>query len=301
MLNQLRTLIVIAALTAAHAAHAERVVAIAPLSTLGAEDTSPGTRKLTGEIEAAVAALPATKVVRAAQVADAIKKAKKPQLRACEGDAGCLAELATLVGAQIVISGEVGGLGESKVVYLAATENGKELRSTTLAVGGSGGGPTGSAGGLGGGPSGATMRLLDPDGYRGTLRFAIDVTGATVYVNGTKVGPSATGEITLPVGAQAIRVTHPEYHDFVRFIDVEFDKTTDVAVDMQQYPISRRDLLGKPINRDKIELIEPPLWRRWYVVGPAAVGLAIVTAVVVGYAVHNFPDGDCRKVGGGSC
>ena len=44
-------------------------------------------------------------------------------------------ELASLVGAQIVISGEVGGLGESRVVYLAATANGKELRSTTLAVG----------------------------------------------------------------------------------------------------------------------------------------------------------------------
>jgi len=307
LLNQmlkLKSLIAIAALTAAHTAHADRVVAIAPLSTLGAEDTSPGTRKLTGEIEAAVTALPATKIVRAAQVSEAIKKAKKPQLRACEGDAGCLAELAALVGAQIVISGEVGGLGESKVVYLAATENGKELRSTTLAVGGPGGGSTagaGSTGGPSGGPSGAMMRLLDPDGYRGTLRFAIDVTGATVYVNGTKVAPSATGEIALPVGAQAIRVTHPEYHDFVRFIDVEFGKTTDVAVDMQHYPIARSDLLGKPINRDKIVLIEPPLWRRWYVVGPAAVGLAIVTAVIVSYAVHDFPDGECRKVGGGSC
>jgi hypothetical protein len=284
----------LAVLAMAGAARADRIVAVAPLSTLGAEDTSPGTRKLTSEIEAALAALPATKVIRATQVADAIKKAKKPQLRACEADPACLGELATLVGAQIVISGEVGGLGESKVVYLAATENGKELRSTTLAVGG----PTGAAGG---GPSGAAIRLLDPDSYRGTLRFAIDVTGATIYVNGTKLAPSATGEVVLPVGAQAIRVTHPEYHDFVRFIDVEFDKTTSVAVDMQQYPITRKDLAGKPINRDKIVLIEPPLWRRWYVVGPAAVGLAIVTAVIVSYAAHNFPDGDCRMVGGSRC
>ncbi|TMQ08485.1 MAG: hypothetical protein E6J91_33160, partial [Deltaproteobacteria bacterium] len=55
----------------ATAAHAERVVAIAPLSTLGAEDTSAGTRKLTGEIETAVAALPDTRVIRAQQVSDA--------------------------------------------------------------------------------------------------------------------------------------------------------------------------------------------------------------------------------------
>jgi PEGA domain len=272
-------------------AYAERVIAIAPLSTLGAEDTSTGTRTLTAQIEAAVAALPGTTVVRAAQVGDAIKKAKKPQLRACEGDAACLAELGTLVGAQIVIAGEVGGLGESKVVYLAASEHGKELRSTTLSVGAHGDS----------GATGAVVRLLDPDSYRGALRLAIDVSGATIYVNGTKVVPSARGELALPVGAQAVRVTHPEYHDFVRFIDVEYGKTTDVAVGLQQYPITQRDLQGKPINRDKIEYIDPPRWRRWYVVGPAAVGLAIVSAVVVSYAVHNFPGGPCRNVGGKDC
>lgn len=293
----LKTVAILVLATAAGTAHAERVVAIAPLSTLGAEDTSADTRKLTEQIEAAVAGLPATKVVRAAQVAEAIKKARKPQLRACEGDAGCLAELSNLVGAQIVISGEVGGLGESKVVYLAATENGKELRSTTLAIGGA----HDDGGGQGGGPVGAAVRLLDPDSYRGTLRFAIDVTGATVYVNGSKALPSPNGELALPVGAQAIRVTHPEYHDFVRFIDVEYGKTTDVAVGMQQYPIIQHDLQGKPISRDKIEVIEPPLWRRWYVVGPAAVGLAIVTGIVVAYAVHDFPDGNCRKIGGERC
>jgi hypothetical protein len=279
--------------TSITAAHAERVVAIAPLSTLGAEDTSAGTRKLTGEIEAAVAALPGTRVVRAQQVSDAVRRAKKPQLRACEGDAACLAELAGLVGAQIVISGEVGGLGESRVVYLAATENGKELRSTTLAVGG--------AHDDGGGASGAAVRLLDPDSYRGTLRFAIDVTGATVYVNGSKVQLSPGRELALPVGTHAVRVTHPEYHDFVRFIDAEFGKTTDVAVDLQQYPILRHDVLGKPVNRDRIEYIDPPVWRRWYVVGPAAVGLAILTGVVVSHAAHNFPAGDCHKLGGGGC
>jgi hypothetical protein len=287
--------VAIGALTAAGTAHADRLVAVAPLSTLGAEDTSADTKKLTEQIEAAVAALPATKVVRAAQVAEAIKKARKPQLRACEGDAGCLSAVASLVGAQIVISGEVGGLGESKVVYLAATENGKELRSTTLAVGGA----HDAGGGQGGGPVGAVVRLLDPDGYRGTLRLAIDVTGATIYANGSKVQPSPRGEIVLPVGTHAIRVTHPEYHDFVRFIDVEYGKTTDIAVGMQQYPIIEHDVQGKPISRDKFEVIEPPLWRRWYVVGPAAVGLAIVTGIVVAYAVHDFPGDTCRKIGSG--
>lgn len=284
--------LILAVLVIPALAHADRVVAIAPLSTMGAEDTSAGTRNLTAQIEAAVAALPGTKVVRAQQVAEAIKKAKKPQLRACEGEAACLAELSALVGASIVISGEVGGLGESKVVYLAASEHGAELRSTTLAIG---------AKDDGGGPSGAVVRLLAPEGYRGTLRFAIDVTGASVFVNGSKVALSPRGEVVLPVGAQAVRVTHPEYHDFVRFIDVPYGKTVDVAVGMQQYPITRQDLAGKPINRDKTQYIDPPVWRRWYVVGPAAVGLTVLTAVIVAYASHNFPGGDCRTVDGKDC
>jgi hypothetical protein len=281
-----------ALLLAGAPAYADRTVAIAPLSTLGAEDTSASVKQLTTQIEAAVASLAGTKLVPAAQVADAIKRAKRPQLKACEGEAACLAELGRLVGAQIVIAGEVGGLGEAKVVYLGATDVGssRELRSTTLAVGG-------AAGQDEGGPQGAVVRLLEPERYRGTVRFAVDVTGATVYVNGARVALSPKGELPLPVGTQAVRVTHPEYHDFVRFIDVTYGKTADVAVTLQQYPIVRRDLQGKPINRDQVVHVDPPWWRRWYVVGPAAVGLAILTGVIVSALVYEPYGAPCVKVG----
>ena len=276
-------------------AHAERTIAVAPLSTLGTEDTSSGTRQITASIEVALRALAGTKVVTSAQVADAIKRAKKPQLRTCEGDPACLAEIGRLVNASIVISGEVGGLAESRVVYLGAIDvaTRKELRSTTLAVG--------LKHDQAGGPSGAIVRLLDPDRYRGTLHFAIDVTRATVYINGTRVTLNAKAEVALPVGTHAVRVTHPAYRDFVRFVEVPYARTTDVAVGMQQFPILQRDVLGKPRNSDTIEYIEPPLWRRWYVAGPAAVGIAIVTGIVVGLLVHDLPSEPCRKVGGEPC
>jgi hypothetical protein len=250
-------------------------------------------KTLTTQIEAAVASLAGTKVVPAARVSEAIRRAKRPQLKACEGEAACLAELGKLVGAQIVIAGEVGGLADAKVVYLGATDVGaaKELRSTTLAVGG--------AQQDAGGPRGAVVRLLDPDRYRGTVRLAIDVGGATVYINGSKVALPPRGELALPVGRQAVRVTHPEYHDFVRFIDVTYGKTSDVAVTLQQYPIVRRDLQGKPINRDGVVYVDPPLWRRWYVVAPAAVGLAIVTGIIVAAIVHEPFEAPCVEVGTG--
>ena len=292
MLRRLAILCVLAATSATAAA--DRVVALAPLSTLGTEDTSAATKKLTGSIEAGLAAVPGTKVITAAQVGDAIKRSKKSQLRLCERDPACLAEVGKLVGANIVIDGEIGGLGESQVVYLGATDvaTGKELRSTTLQVGSKDDG---------GGPSGAAVRLLDPDRYRGSLHFVIDVNGATVYVNGTKAQLSPKNDVTLPVGTQAVRVTHPEYRDFVKFIDVGYNRTTDVAVGMQQYPILKHDLQGKPISTDRITYIDPPWYRRPVVVGIGAGVLLIATAIIVGNLVHDFPDGECRRVGGEKC
>lgn len=279
----------IALVLVAQTAYAEtRVVALAPFSTLGAEDRSASTRKLLGQIEQALAALPQTKVVTAAQVSDAITKAKKPQLKACEGDEACLAELGKLVGANVVVTGEVGGLGDSRVVYLGATDvaAGKELRSTTLAVG------TKDS------PASAAIRLLDPDRYRGTVHFTIDAPGATVYVNGAKVALQ-NGDIQLPVGTQAIRVTQPQYRDFVRFVDVTYGERTEVPVSMQSYGTIEHDIKGKPRNLDKVEYYDPPMWRRWYVAGPAIVVLAVAAGVIF---ASRPPGADSKcTVGSGTC
>jgi len=293
-----RIAVVAALMLAARAGWAQpappRVVALVPLSVLGTEDTSVSTKKLTSQLEAALAALPNTRVVTSAQVADAIKRAKKPQLKVCDRDPACLGEVGKLVGATIVVDGEVAGLGESKIVYLAATDatTAKELRSTTLSVG--------AKADSGGGPTGAAVRLLEPDRYRGVLRFVIDAKGATIYVNGSKAVLGAKNEIALPVGTQAVRVTHPEYRDFVRFIDVPYSQTTDVTVGMTAYPIIQHDLQGKPINSDTVQYIDPPWYRRPLFVAGGAVVLTVATAVIVA-AIANDSLDNCRKVGGGSC
>jgi hypothetical protein len=204
-------------------------------------------------------------------------------------------ELGKLVGAQFVVTGEIGGLGDSKVVYLKLTDvgAGRELRSTTLALGAKDSVDS---------PMGAAVRLTDPDKYRGTVRFAFDVSGATVLVNGTKVQLNANKELALPVGTHAVTVTHPQYHNFVKFVEVPYGRTTDVPVSMKQYPIVEHDIQGRPGSADTIEYIDPPLWRRPYVAGPAIVVLAIVTGIVVARVAHDFPDYDnCRKVGGAGC
>jgi hypothetical protein len=284
--------IVICALLASATAYADRVVAITPLSTLGSEDKSAATKKLVTQIEQAFAALPGTKVVPAAQVSAAIDKAKKPQLKQCEGEAACVSELGKLVGAQFVVSGEVGGLGDSRVVYLKLIDvsAARELRSTTLAVGANDS------------PSGAAVRLSDPDKYRGNVKFAFDVTGATVQVNGTKVQLNANKELALPVGTHAVTVTHPQYHNFVKFVEVGYGKTTDVQVSMKQYPIVEHDIQARPGTTDRIEYIDPPWYRRPLYTGIGIGVLAIVVGIVVAQVAHDFPDYEnCRKVGGEGC
>ncbi|MEO8549452.1 MAG: hypothetical protein ABI678_05750 [Kofleriaceae bacterium] len=274
--------------------YAERVVAVAPLSTLGAEDKSAATKKVLAQIEQAIAGL-GNKVVPASQVSAAVDKAKRPQLKACEGDNACLAELGKLVGASVIVTGEVGGLGDAKVIYLGATDvaTAKEIRSTTLTLG---------AKDDAGGATGAAIRLLDPERYRGTLHFAIDVGGATVFINGSKATLGAKGDVALPVGTQAVRVTHPQYHDFIKFIDVSYGKTTDVPVGLQQYPIVEHDLKAKPTSLDKVIVVEPPLWRRWYVAGPALVVLAVGVGVLAGALANKYPAyDDCRMLGGNKC
>lgn len=290
----LRALLVIVAVSTP--AFAQRVVALTPLTSVGAEDTSASTKKIVAQLEAAIAALPNTRVINAAAVGDAIKRSNKPALKSCELDPACLAEVGKLVGANVVIAGEVVGIGDAKVIYLSASEPGKATKSTTLTLGGAGSEAAGS-----GGPQGAVTRLLDPDRFKGTLHFTIDAPGSTIYVNGSKVTPDAKGNLPLPVGTQAVRVTHPEYQDFVRFVDVGYGKQTEVPVNMTQYPIVRRDLQGKPINKDGITYIDPPWYRRWYTVAGGAVVLGVLSAVVVGYIVHDLPGDNCRKVGGEPC
>ncbi len=293
MLKPLLACSLIVAMTAPAVAE-PRTVAVAPLSTLGAEEKSATTKQILSDIETAIGSF-GNKVIPAATVATAIDKAKKPQLKACDGDTACLTELGKLVGAQVVISGEVGGLGDSKVIYFTATDvaTGKELRSTTLTLGAKEGA---------GGANGAAIRLLDPDNYRGALHFAIDVTGATIFINGSKVVPGGRGEIAMAVGTQAVRVTHPQYHDFIKFIDVTYGKTTEVPINMQEYPIVEHDVKARPTSHDNIVLVEKPVWRRWYVLYPAIAVVGVGVGILAYAIAHKFPAYDnCRMPNGDPC
>lgn len=276
-----------------------QTVALAPLSTLGAETTSASSKKLTADLESALAAVAGTKVVGAAAVGDAIKKSKKPQLKACDGDAACLADVGKLAGADQIVYGEVGGLGDVQVVYLELVDvaTGKVARSTTLQLASATGGGAGGDDAQGG-ARGAAVRLLAPDKFVGKLAVTVDTPGASIYVDGKRVGKSPAPPVELAVGTHALRVTHPEYRDYVRFVDVPYaDKPAEVQVGLQQFPILERDLESKEGSATRVEYLHyvgtasTPWYRRWYVL--AAFGAVVAVGAGAAFdAAASGPSAD---------
>lgn len=277
-----RAAIVLSALAiiAAPATAAPRVIALTPLSTLGSEVSSADAKKITAELETALGGITDVQVVGAIAVSDAIKKNKQQRLASCDGDPGCLKDVGTLVGADLVVYGELGGLGDAEIVYLKLvdTKVGREVRGTTLDVN------TLDTGGA----RGAAYRLLDPGRYTGTMALNVDVTGAQVYINGKLIGKSPMPPQSLPVGTHAVRVTHPEYHDFVRFVDVEFDKQVDVPVGLQQFPVVQTDIEGLTGNT-KVKTLPAKWYRRWWAV-------AAFTAVAFSGALLVADFAGCRGI-----
>jgi hypothetical protein len=256
-----------------------RQVVLAPLSTLGSESTAAPVRRLAGELEQALGQA-GVKVIGTAAALEAIKQAKKPGLRSCDGDAACLAELGKLVGADWVVYGEVGGLGDVQVVYLQLVDaaTGKDVRSTTLqAVAGDD--PDGGA-------RGAAVRLLAPERFVGAVDVKVDVAGAAIYVDGKRLARSPSPALELPVGTHALRVTHPEFRDFVRFVDVPFDRRATVTVALQQFPVVERDLEsrgGSEPDSAVASAAPAPWYRSWRAI--AGFGAVLLTGAAITAAI----------------
>ncbi len=274
----------IAVALGAGAAHAQPAapptIAVAPLTMLGAEDTSTTGKQIEARVAKDIAGLGAGKVITAAEVIDATKKAKKPALRACDGDPGCLADLGALVGASVVVFGEVGGLGDVQVLSLGAVDvaTRKERRRVRVSL----------ASAEEGGVPGAVTRLLDPDKYLGELKLTVSVAGASIYVDGKRLGKSPTPMVKLAVGAHALRVTHPEHRDYVRFVDIGFGTATPVDVKLEKFASveSAVESTDKPRPTGPITYVDQPArwYRRWWAVAGFA-AVAVTTAVVIGASI----------------
>src|SRR5262249_32657502 len=112
------------------------------------------------------------------------------------------------------------------------------------------------------------------DHYRGKVALKVDVAGAEIYVDGKKTKDSL---LELTVGTHAVRVTHPKYRDFLRFVDVEYDQTIEMPVPMSAYPLAEGEMSEK--LRKAPPKVFVPWYRSWWALSLLGV---VLTGVTVG-------------------
>ena len=244
-------------------------IAVGAVESLGGQSD----REVVKLVERALAARDDISLIGAAQIKRVLRRARKPHLQSCEGDTECLTTMGKTVGADLVVSVEVSGLGDVRLLHLKLIDpaRGRAVRSTTAELG---------AGGL---DPGALVRLLQPGGYRGRLALDISPEGAQVFIDGRRMAVApVTAPLTLTVGTHALRITHPEYRDYVRFVDIGYAKQVKLAVDMRQLGVVSSEvsaLGGRGSPRDRGET---PWYGRWYVI--AGAGAAVLAGSIAIWA-----------------
>ncbi len=138
------------------------------------------------------------------------------------------------------------------------------------------------------------VRLLRPDRYTGHIRLQVDVKGASVFLDGKLVGRTPVAKpLLVSCGAHALRLTHPAYHDYVRFVRVPFESEVLVRVNLKAYPVFAARVGSKKkvvkIVKGKAPRISYrplPWYKKWYFVTATAVGAAVLAGLVTGLVVY---------------
>lgn len=266
---------------------------VAPLATLGSESKSADVKTAQRLVARGLASLGSVDLVDANTMLEAVKRAKRPDLRACDGELACLVALGQLLSADYTVFGEVGGLGSAQVIYLKLVDvkAAREVRSTVLELDGTRAADVEARA--------AATRLFAPARYVGALVLASNVKGASIYIDGELVARTPSRPVALTVGSHALRVTHPEFRDFVRFVEIGFAAREQVDVQLVPYDAVSGDI--RRTGQDGGTGYAPggvaptPWYRRWYTVAGGAAVLLLTSALVVSIASDGGIDFDREK------
>jgi hypothetical protein len=146
----------------------------------------------------------------------------------CTGGTGCLKELGEAAGATFVVSGVLGTLGDvfSLDVKLIDVRSGTEVRRVAQTW------------------SGeeklsievmrqVATRLLRPEAYKGRLTLKTNVDGVKIYIDGDFIRRTPLeSPLELTPGRHALKLVCAGFKDFEQFVDVPFDRTVPVSVEL---------------------------------------------------------------------
>jgi hypothetical protein len=244
---------------------------VAPLNPLGIDPQEA--LKVQRWVAAALATVPGHRWL----VTRRLKRVlSQPRYRDCEADSVCMAKAAGKVGADLVVTGDVGSMSGAFMVYLRLiSRDGSTVRAVNGVLDPGSRGLRDTARGL-------AFRLLAPGQYTGAIKVEVDVPNAWIYLDGRRVARSPEGHLEgISVGTHALRVTQEAYRDFVRFVKVEFGKTARVRVKLSAFPVGTGEMRLVGDNPRPLTDSELPWYRRWWAVaGFGAVVLAATTTTV---------------------
>jgi hypothetical protein len=219
-------------------------------------------------------------------------------LRSCEGDDACLAALGRLLKVNVIVAGTLASLDQHYVVTLKMVDaaTGRSLRRISEPL-------AGEAEQLIETVRVAAYRLLAPAQLKGDLQVLVSIPGAAIFLDGRRVGASP---LRAPIGRlevsqHTLRITHPDYLDFVRKVAVRFQKTTLVKVNMQRPRLAsaepRRAVI--PVGPPVVRPARTPWYAKWWfwtIVGVVAAGAGVATGMLVPprtYTPRNCDGGGC--------
>ena len=209
-------------------------------------------------------------------------------LRGCSGETECLAAIGKKLGVQFMVSGTVAALGDSYVINLKLVEvaTGKEVRRVEEPL-------SGEPDELIEAIRVAAYRLFAPDKLKGAIAVLADVSGAQVYLDGKLIGktPIAQAVPNLPVGKHSLRITATGYSDLLQDVDIRFQKTTQVVVDLKRARAAAP--LGPPGSGPAHDAPVPWYASNWSYLGVGVAAIAI--GVLVGFALSADEVVDCNN------
>ncbi len=207
------------------------------------------------------------------------------QLRGCTAETDCLTALGKKLGVKQIVSGNVGELGDSYVLNLKLVDvtTGTEVRKVSEPL-------RGSPDELIEATRVAAYRLLKPEALKGSVTILSDVAGASVFLDGKPHGktPLAKAISELPIGPHQLRLTAPGYTDFLSDVEVRFQKSTQVVVNL----VVAKDPGGGPVGPAR------PAPVPWYASTWGYVGIgvgAVLVGVLLGRALGGQDIVDCDQ------
>ena len=170
-------------------------------------------------------------IISAVDIEIALQDPKNRETASCGGGPGCAQKVARLVGADTVVFGNIGAIGEAYNLNLRAldTHSGKEIARQQIGV-------SGNRDLLIPEIRLAAYRLIAPDKITGSLLVQIDAEGVQVEIDGKIVGvtPLKSPIENIPPGQHVIVLKRPGYSEFQQEFSIRPFETARIKLDMKQ-------------------------------------------------------------------